>query len=277
MTEKDNCHLLSILNLPDVPLIRIFFFLDLEDFVLVVNRVCKRFYHLIKSTPVLWRVFEFYWPQTIKEEDILNPTTSSTCSNELQSDSTDNIIYTAIALPNENETIVSRNAEDFDTIEQIDEVSSHQGEEEQNEDTIEEQNVETSCDTNANDETMRSRKRKRQSELWKQNLRKRRRQSGVQSNKLINQFSEDLKMKYELHIVGKSNSKVERDNDRSSKKAVLCFDMENGITCPRANISNVFYKRKLNVFNLTGHLSLNKCAYNAVWSEHIADRGANEI
>lgn len=62
--------MLPILNLPDVPLIRIFFFLDLEDLVLVVNRVCKRFYHLIKSTPVLWRVFEFYWPQVIKEEDL---------------------------------------------------------------------------------------------------------------------------------------------------------------------------------------------------------------
>ncbi|CAC5379231.1 unnamed protein product [Mytilus coruscus] len=47
------------------------------------------------------------------------------------------------------------------------------------------------------------------------------------SNKLINQVSEDLKMKYELHIAGKSNSKVERDNDRSSDKSVLCFDMEN--------------------------------------------------
>ncbi|CAC5389556.1 unnamed protein product [Mytilus coruscus] len=98
---------------------------------------------------------------------ILYPTTSSTCSNKFQT---------------------SRNAEDFDTIEQIDEVSSHQGEgnvnkttgeqnvektEEQNEETTEEQNEETSCDTNANDDTMRSRKRKRQSELWKQNLRKR--------------------------------------------------------------------------------------------------------
>ncbi|CAG2239043.1 unnamed protein product [Mytilus edulis] len=52
---------------------------------------------------------------------ILKPTTSSTCSNELQSDSTDIIIFTAVALPNANKTIVSRNAEE------IDEVSSHQG------------------------------------------------------------------------------------------------------------------------------------------------------
>ncbi|CAG2239042.1 unnamed protein product [Mytilus edulis] len=97
------------------------------------------------------------------------------------------------------------------------------------------------------------------------------------SNQLINLVSEDLKMKYELHIAGKSNTKVERDNDRSSDKADLCFVMGNVITCPRANISNLLYKRKLNVFNLTGHFSLNKCAYNAVWSEHIAGKGANEI
>ncbi|CAC5386628.1 unnamed protein product [Mytilus coruscus] len=84
-------------------------------------------------------------------------------------------------------------------------------------------------------------------------------------------------MKYELHIVGKSNSKVERDNDRSSEKAVLCFYMEMLELVQGQIFQFFFYKRKLNVFNLTGHLSLNKCAYNAVWSEHIAGRGANEI
>ncbi|CAG2221282.1 unnamed protein product [Mytilus edulis] len=176
---------------------------------------------------------------------ILNPTTSSTCSNELQSDSTDNFIYTAVALPNENKTIASRNAEE------IDEDPSHQGEgngnnttrkqnvkntEEQNEDTIEEQNVET----NENDETMRGRKRKRQSELWKQNLRKRRRQSG---------------MEY-VNTRGKTQRK--REVKQGTK------DCKGGC-------------RKLNVFNLTGHFSLNKCAYNAIWPEHIAGRGANEI
>ncbi|CAC5411155.1 unnamed protein product [Mytilus coruscus] len=46
--------------------------------------------------------------------------------------------------------------------------------------TTEEQNEETGFDTNANDEKIRSRKRKKQSELWKQNLRKRRRQSGME-------------------------------------------------------------------------------------------------
>ena len=38
-----------------------------------------------------------------------------------------------------------------------------------------------------------------------------------------------------------------------------------------------FYKRKLSVYNLTAHCSKNRKAYNAVWGEHIAGRGANEI
>ena len=38
-----------------------------------------------------------------------------------------------------------------------------------------------------------------------------------------------------------------------------------------------FYKRKLNVYNLTGHFSLNKPAYNAVWAECDAGRGGNDI
>lgn len=97
------------------------------------------------------------------------------------------------------------------------------------------------------------------------------------ANDFINQVSKELKQKYESHVLGKTQTKVERDNDRKSEKPVLCFDMENVLTCPRANISNFFYKRKFNVYNLTAHMSLNKTAYNAVWSEHQAGRGANEI
>lgn len=91
------------------------------------------------------------------------------------------------------------------------------------------------------------------------------------------EISDDSKQKYVSHIAGKTSTKLERDTDRTSQKAVLCFDMQNVLCCPRANVSNFFYKRKLNVFNLTAHLSINKCAYNAVWPENLAGRGANEI
>ena len=61
----------------------------------------------------------------------------------------------------------------------------------------------------------------------------------------------------------------------SNDTAVICFDMENVIALPRANISSFFYKRKLNLYNLTCHLSLG--SYCAIWTEGLAGRGANHI
>ena len=88
--------------------------------------------------------------------------------------------------------------------------------------------------------------------------------------------SDELDKKYDAHIQSKVRTKMERD-DRTSEKAVLCFDLENVIICPRANISNFSYKRKLNVYNQTAHMSLNKRAYNVTWVEYQAGRGTNEI
>ena len=94
------------------------------------------------------------------------------------------------------------------------------------------------------------------------------------SNSMV---SDELEVKYNDHIEGKNATKVERDNDRKGAIPVLCFDMQNVLSCPRANVSNFYYRRKLNVFNLTAHLSTTKKAYNAIWSEDIAGRGGNEI
>ena len=60
----------TLLELPDVPLIRVLYFIDLEDLLLVVNRVCKRLNDIIKYSTVLWTVFEFYDPLTITESDL---------------------------------------------------------------------------------------------------------------------------------------------------------------------------------------------------------------
>ena len=93
-----------------------------------------------------------------------------------------------------------------------------------------------------------------------------------------NTHSSDFEEKYQKHLTDKTETQLERDTDRKKKQEiVVCFDLENVITCPRANVSNFFYKRKLNVFNLTAHCSVNKTAYNAVWSEISAGRGGNEI
>lgn len=46
--------------------------------------------------------------------------------------------------------------------------------------------------------------------------------------------SDELEVKYNAHIEGKNATKVERDNDRKEAIPVLCFDMQNVLTCPRA-------------------------------------------
>jgi len=79
------------------------------------------------------------------------------------------------------------------------------------------------------------------------------------------------------HNARKLATKKERDNDRHSKRAVLCFDLQNVISVPSANVSNMFYKRKLNVYNLTGHLSVKKKGYCSVWHKGLSGRGGNDI
>jgi len=94
-----------------------------------------------------------------------------------------------------------------------------------------------------------------------------------------------LRTKYDDHIADKQHTREERDSDRDhsaeaqsdSVLTTICFDMEKVQLCPRANVSNFFYKRKLSVYNLTAHCATNKIAYNAIWSEAMAGRGANEI
>ena len=95
-----------------------------------------------------------------------------------------------------------------------------------------------------------------------------------------NKLTRSLQDKYETHKKDKTETKTERDNDRKTNvetEAVICFDLQNVLTCPRANVSSFFYRRKLNVYNLTAHCSLDKKAYNAIWPECTAGRGANEI
>jgi hypothetical protein len=60
---------------------------------------------------------------------------------------------------------------------------------------------------------------------------------------------------------------------------VVCFDLQNVITCPNIDIRSFFYKRKINVYNLIAHVSVSgkKKAYYPILSECHAGRGGNEI
>ena len=93
-----------------------------------------------------------------------------------------------------------------------------------------------------------------------------------------NTLSPEFDRTHKQHIDDKIQTKSERDTDRKNvAEVVVCFDLQNVLTCPRVDISNFFYKRKLNVFSLTAHCSHKKRAYNAVCGEHCAGRGGNEI
>jgi hypothetical protein len=98
--------------------------------------------------------------------------------------------------------------------------------------------------------------------------------------RIDNQQTPILQTKYDDHMKDKVFTKLERTEDRECTDEdviTVCFDMENCILCPRSNVSNFFYKRKLCVFNMTGHCSRDKMAYNIIWNEQLGGRGANEI
>ena len=77
-----------------------------------------------------------------------------------------------------------------------------------------------------------------------------------------------------LHVQQKLATKLERDRVRTitdTNHGILCVDLENVITLPKSNVSPMFYKRKLAVYNTTGHLSTKRKALCVVWHEGQAD------
>jgi hypothetical protein len=92
-----------------------------------------------------------------------------------------------------------------------------------------------------------------------------------------NEISSVANIKYEKHILEKDAMRDERKADKVGKKMVVCFDLENVITLPKAGTSNFFYKRKLNLYNLTAHTSLSGQGYCAIWPETLSGRAGIDI
>lgn len=87
-----------------------------------------------------------------------------------------------------------------------------------------------------------------------------------------------MMMERDDHVLEKEAMRANRKADRDDKdKLVLSFDLQNVITCPRANISSFFYHSKLNMYNLTAHASTNKKAYCAIWMETTSGRSGNDL
>ncbi|KAE8744950.1 hypothetical protein FOCC_FOCC008362 [Frankliniella occidentalis] len=59
--------------------------------------------------------------------------------------------------------------------------------------------------------------------------------------------------------------------------STIVFDLEQVLPCPYLTSGNVFYLRQLSVYNLTVFATETKEAFNFMWHEAIAGRGAEEI
>ena len=88
--------------------------------------------------------------------------------------------------------------------------------------------------------------------------------------------SEEPKTKYDNHQNDKENTKKERDAERNSNNAVVCFDLQNVIACPRANVSNFFYKRtfKCLQFNRSFIIKQKKLT---LWSDSCVPQNKNSV
>lgn len=94
----------------------------------------------------------------------------------------------------------------------------------------------------------------------------------------LREIDDASRKEYEKHMLEKKACRKRRQTDRELKEnAVLSFDLQNVLTCPKAEVSKFFYKSKFSVYNLTAHLSLNNQVYCAVWSENLIGRKGTDI
>lgn len=82
-----------------------------------------------------------------------------------------------------------------------------------------------------------------------------------------------LKKKENALTTENTATRNEKAKDRENKECpFLVFDLQNVLPCPKAEISNYYYKSKLNLYNLTAILSTTKQVYCAEWHEMLMGR-----
>lgn len=91
-------------------------------------------------------------------------------------------------------------------------------------------------------------------------------------------LTDEKKEEYDNHVKEKEATRNEKRKDRENNStALLVFDLQNVLSCPQADISNFYYKSKLNVYNLTAILSTTKQVYCAIWHEILMGRVGNDL
>lgn len=91
-------------------------------------------------------------------------------------------------------------------------------------------------------------------------------------------LTEQISADYEWHIKLKNAMRESRKKEKEDKNLpVFLFDLENVILTPHAEISSLFYLRKLTSYNLTAYYSVTKRVYCALWNETLGGRSGNDL
>lgn len=89
--------------------------------------------------------------------------------------------------------------------------------------------------------------------------------------------------KHNTHLLFKDVSRLIKERDKqdaiesNGSITAACFDFQKILTCPNADVSVLYYKRKFQVFNFTIYDMGMKEAICSVWDDSIAKKGANEV
>jgi hypothetical protein len=95
-------------------------------------------------------------------------------------------------------------------------------------------------------------------------------------------LTEDDIRNRQVHDAGRKETKEQRRLDEAITSAsedviMLSFDLENVFALPRTSASSAYYKRKLNVYNMTMIDYKSKQPYCVIWDESQTGRAGNDM
>ena len=91
-----------------------------------------------------------------------------------------------------------------------------------------------------------------------------------------------LRDELEMHIDRKEKARLTKAEHKEKCKsdktiAAIAFDLEQVLLCPKLNVSSLYYKRKLSVYNLTTYNLDDRSVNCYLWHEAVGGRASSEI
>lgn len=97
--------------------------------------------------------------------------------------------------------------------------------------------------------------------------------------KQLQELDGNLEAQQAAHLRQKAQAYSSKSRDKEATQGTLaaCFDLQQVLRCPKLFAGSTYYKRKLNIYNLTFYELQTKKGACYMWSESEAHRGANDI